>query len=352
VTARLRVAAGVGAGVLALGAAAAAGVGGLGHDPAEAGDTPPPATAAVTRATLTDYEQVDGVLGYGEAVPLTGHGGTVTWLAAAGSTVQRGGPLCRIDNRPVTLLYGALPLYRPLAPGVEGPDVRQFEQNLAALGYHDFTVDDAYTARTADAVRAWQEKLGVPETGTVAAGQVHYAGGAVRVAEHKTRVGDQAGGPLLTIAGTSRQVTIDLAVDDQRLAVKGAAATVTLPDGHTVAGKVAAVGTTATAPAEGSQGTASGPATIPVTVTIVDQRALGTLDSAPVDVQLVAGQRKDVLTVPISALVALSEGGYGVQVVDGATTTYVPVELGLFAAGRVEVSGAGLAAGTKVGMPS
>ena len=50
-------------------------------------------------------------------------------------------------------------------------------------------------------------------------------------------------------------------------------------------------------------------------------------------------ERKDVLTVPVAALVVLREGGYGVEVVDGGTSRYVAVKTGLFADGRVEVTG-------------
>jgi hypothetical protein len=59
-----------------------------------------------------------------------------------------------------------------------------------------------------------------------------------------------------------------------------------------------------------------------------------------------------VLTVPVAALLALAEGGYGVQVVTGTATRIVAVRTGLFAAGRVEVSGDGLTEGMTVGMPS
>ena len=59
-----------------------------------------------------------------------------------------------------------------------------------------------------------------------------------------------------------------------------------------------------------------------------------------------------MLTVPVAALLALAEGGYGVEVVDGSTSHYVAVETGLFAGGRVEVSGDGLAEGMTVGMPA
>jgi multidrug efflux system membrane fusion protein len=66
----------------------------------------------------------------------------------------------------------------------------------------------------------------------------------------------------------------------------------------------------------------------------------------------VAGEREDVLTVPVAALLALREGGYGVEVVEGTSTRIVAVDTGLFAGGRVEVTGEGLTEGMTVGMPS
>jgi len=59
-----------------------------------------------------------------------------------------------------------------------------------------------------------------------------------------------------------------------------------------------------------------------------------------------------VLTVPVAALLALSEGGYGVQVVSGGTSHIVAVQVGMFAGGRVEISGAGIDVGTLVGVPT
>jgi multidrug efflux pump subunit AcrA (membrane-fusion protein) len=72
-----------------------------------------------------------------------------------------------------------------------------------------------------------------------------------------------------------------------------------------------------------------------------------------VHVVFTSGIRENVLTVPVAALLALAEGGYGVEVVQGSTSTYVPVTTGLFADGRVEISGGGtaIAEGTRVGMP-
>ncbi|GAA4467998.1 peptidoglycan-binding protein [Phytohabitans houttuyneae] len=314
------------------------------------GSTLPPATAQVQRSTLVDAETVDGTLGYGTETAVTPRlRGTVTWLPAAGATVKRGGRLYGVDDTPVVLLRGTLPLYRPLTPGVEGADVKQFEQNLAALGYDGFTVDEEYTDSTADAVREWQEDLGAPETGAVEVGRVAYAAGDVRIYEVRGQVGDPAGGQaVLSYTGTTRVVTADLDVDQQRLAGKGAAVSVTLPDGRTVQGEVAAVETVI----ELGDGQNQEPETkLEVTVSVADQKGLGTLDRAAVDVSFTAEKREGVLSVPVAALLALAEGGYGVQVVEGTATRIVPVEIGMFSGGRVEVTGE-LSEGVTVGVAS
>jgi Putative peptidoglycan binding domain len=338
-----------GAAVLAAAAVAAAAIGIGGGSPAKTASTPPaPATAAVTRATLTQTQQVDGTLGYGEPVTVTGPGsGKITWLPAPGAVVRRGQPVYRADDRPVSLFYGRLPLYRQLTVGDTGHDVQEVERNLAALGYTGITVDQAYTAATAAAVWAWQHDTGLTPTGVLNPGDVVVAHGKLRVTALTGHLGDPASGPVLTYTGTTRMVRIALDVALQGLVKRGIAATVTLPDGTTIHGTVATVGTVATAGA-----TTTSPATIAVTVTLTGQSALGTLDQAPVAVTLVSARVAGALTVPVAALVALAGGGYGVQVVTGATSHYVPVQLGMFAGGRVQITGAGITAGTRVGVPS
>jgi len=86
-------------------------------------------------------------------------------------------------------------------------------------------------------------------------------------------------------------------------------------------------------------------------VSLRDAKAAAGLDVAAVSVLFTAAEHKDVLTVPVAALLALAEGGYGVEVVGGSNSHYVRVETGLFANGRVEISGDGIAEGTAVGMP-
>ena len=359
---RLRTAAWAGAVAVVLIAAALAayGIGGSGGRRPSASNLPP-ATDYVTRATLTQTERVNGTLGYGATSTViarasaTSAAGTVTWLPTPGTVIQPGQPVYKVDDRAVALLSGTTPLYRVLADGVKGPDVRMLETNLKALGYSGFEVDTGYTAATAAAVKRWQKRLGWEETGTVDVHQVVVGPGALRVAELKALVGAEATGPVLTYTGTTRVVTIPLEVGKQHLVRQGLSATVSLPDGRTAAGTIASVGTVATGGDNGQGPPGSGGAgepTIEVTVSIADQAALGTFDRAPVQLMLVTAQRENVLTVPVGALVALAEGGYGVQVVEGGATRYVAVKTGMFANGRVEVSGGGITEGLTVGVPS
>jgi peptidoglycan hydrolase-like protein with peptidoglycan-binding domain len=356
----------VAATTLVLGAAAAAAVGFTAASPA----TPTTiavgartATAQITRATLTQTQEVNGVLGYGTPVTVNARGqGIITWLPASGATLRRGKAVYKLDNIPVPLLYGNLPLYRELRPGLTGPDVKEVERNLAALGYTGFTVDTRYTAATATAVRRWQQAAGRAQTGAFDPAGVVIARGPVRVVSLTAHlgdpVGDPAGGAVLAYAGTTKVVRVNLDTALQDMARVGRRAVITLPDGRTVNGKVAAVGTVATSAQDQSQSQGgqnqnqNEPATIEVTVTVADQSKFGRLDQAPVVVQLTSASVENVLTVPVSALVALAEGGYGVQVVTGSASRYVAVEPGMFAGGRVEVSGDGLSEGMLVGVPS
>jgi peptidoglycan hydrolase-like protein with peptidoglycan-binding domain len=343
--------------VLAVAAATAAATGFAdltGGDGGAAAATVPPATATVTRQTLVDRQSEDGDLGYGDAVTLSARAaGTLTAMAASGTTVTRGKVLYRMDDQPVVLLYGSLPAYRPLASGTEGPDVTQLEKNLYALGYRGFTVDDSYTSSTAAAVAQWQEDLGLAETGTVELGRVVFAAGPVRVDSQDASVGDavQPGGSVLAYTGTARLVTVSLEVADQRLAKAGAAVVLTLPDGSTTPGKIATVRTVLDT--DSSKPGSDDPVTkIEVAITADKAAALAGLDEASISVAFTASSRADVLTVPVAALLALAEGGYGVQAVDGSTTKILAVRTGLFADGRVEVTGDGLREGLTVGMPS
>jgi multidrug efflux pump subunit AcrA (membrane-fusion protein) len=100
----------------------------------------------------------------------------------------------------------------------------------------------------------------------------------------------------------------------------------------------------------GSDGSA-GEATIAVTIRVDQPRQTGDLDQAPVKVDFVKQRKRDVLAVPVTALVTLAEGGYAIEVSDGTTMHLVTVTTGLFAGGQVEVTGAGLRQGQRVVVP-
>jgi peptidoglycan hydrolase-like protein with peptidoglycan-binding domain len=320
----------------------------------------PAATAEITRETLVSAGTLDGELGYGATTPVeVKAAGTVTWLAPAGSTVRRGRPLARVDERPVLLLYGAVPMYRTLAEPGRGADVRQLEANLSALGYAAITVDEVFSAATAAAVRRWQRDLGVPATGAVEAGAVVFLPGAVRVQAHLVRPGAAAPAAALEYTATTKVVTVAADAAAAGWAVKGTKVTVRLPDGERVAGAVRSVGAEAVGGSNdaggesGSDGgSGAGRATVRVTVSIAAQRSLRRWERGPVEVRYVEQERRDVLTVPVPALLALAEGGYGVELVVDGGTRLVAVETGMFAGGRVEVRGAGIDAGMTVRVPA
>lgn len=139
---------------------------------------------------------------------------------------------------------------------------------------------------------------------------------------------------------------MSLDVGLRKLAEKGASVRLSSDDGSTT-GTITKIGTVATRPSRDSD-----TSTVKVTVSVKNQKALGGFDQAPVDVRLTSEQHRDVLSVPVSALLALPRGGYGVQVVSGTTARTVPVQTGIFAESRVEILGAGLSDGMKVGIPA
>ncbi|QFG23077.1 HlyD family efflux transporter periplasmic adaptor subunit [Actinomadura sp. WMMB 499] len=312
-----------------------------------------PSTAPVVRGDLSDGTSVGGTLGYGgRGTVKAGAAGVVTRLRGPGSVAGRDDALYELDGIPVRLMYGKRPMYRTLEQGVEGPDVRQLEENLRDLGHGaGVTVDDEFTWATAAAVRRWQRGHDREETGKVALGEVAFAAGPVRIESRDAGVGDRVapGAAVLTTTTSERVVEMELGVDEASLVEPGTEVTVRLPGGRDAGGAVRSVGTTATGDDEEG---GDGEATVKVVVELEDGAETGRVDRAPVTVELTTRTREDVLSVPVQALLALPGGGYGVRAVEGASTRTIQVEPGIFGDGRVEVAGDGLRAGMKVEVPS
>ncbi|HET8979621.1 MAG TPA: hypothetical protein VFN87_15775 [Solirubrobacteraceae bacterium] len=171
--------------------------------------------------------------------------------------------------------------------------------------------------------------------------------------------GGGSASPVLQTSSPDLVVTVDLPASSQSEAHVGEHVTVQLPDGSTIGGKVTAVSAVAQTSSanngnNGNGGSGGGPgasggssSTIPVTVTLEGHHRSAGLDQAAVSVNFVQQRARNVLSVPVTALLATSGGGYSVQEA-AAPHRLIPVTTGLFAAGYVQISGAGIYPGLQV----
>ena len=330
-------------------------------------------TAPVVRGDLVDSRTIAGTLGHGSPTPLVAPGeGTITQLPSYGEVIGLDGVLWSVDESPVRSMHGTVPLWRTLEQGLEGADVAQLNDALLALGY-DVADDDVFGRRTARAVRAWQEDRDREVTGALGPADIAFVPGDVRVAEVVGRVGDPAGEVVWSWTSTTLVVTAEVSpVDEGRFAV-GAPVEVGLPGGTRVPGTVRSVegpgggagsgggagggsgagGSGAGSGAGAAAGSGSGADRVTVVVGLDAELPEGAATDGSVDLVVEGERRVDVLSVPVTALLAAGDGGYVVEVraADGSVER-VAVTVGAFAQGRAEVSGEGLAEGDEVVVPS
>jgi hypothetical protein len=319
-----------------------------------------PATRPVVREDLSATTPVAATLGYAGSYTVLGEGGgTLTSLPRAGQVIGQGQVLYRVDNgSPVVLLYGSVPAWRTLDEGITGQDVAQLNHDLVKLGYAD-RADivalgwDYYSWDTTYGVRQMEEHLGVSSPlGSLSLGQVVFESGALRVSQVTGSLGGPASGPVLAATSDRHVVTIPLDASQQSEVKAGDTVSITLPDGTTTPGVVSSVGTVATTTSGSGQSPVT---TILVQVTLTDPRAAGSLDQAPVTVNITtASTPGPVLAVPVGALLAQASGGYVAEVAGpGNSRRYVPVTPGIFddTSGLVQVTGA-LSPGQRVVVPA
>ncbi|MBT0768430.1 peptidoglycan-binding protein [Kineosporia sp. J2-2] len=351
------------------------------------GDRPAPRADVTMRittiasCTLTESQSFSAVATYGAAQPLPLQAqGLITWLPQAGTTVHEGETLIRVDDRPVVLLYGAVPQYRTLrlpaeptagqaatgqtadrgsagqatgeastdpdstetatGPLLRGADVRQLKRALTRLGYAGLDDRKTYTRSTADAVRRWQRDLGERPTGEVGLGDIFYASGPLRIVPGEGVTVGQAMSPT-ALERTSRTRVITATVDGTSTWARiGTRMNVDIENGDTVRGVISSVKLSDATGSDGGQ-------SLDIVLRVARQSALKKAGVA-VSVTHVTAHRAGVLCVPSAALIALAEGGYGVQTASGS---YVAVKTGLFAGGKAEISGVGVYAGLQVSLP-
>ena len=316
-------------------------------------------TAQIQRGTLTASEDRDGTITYADSSVLRADAaGRVTWLPKPGRVIERGRSLARIDERPMIAMYGPIPAYRAMVIGSTGRDVEQLEANLTALGYTGFTVDETFTTATAAAVASWQSDVGVPATGSVPMGSIAFLPGPVQVGALAASVGDPVtpNTALYPISSEGRVVQVVLDEDDRDLAIVNAPVRIDAGAAGTADGQVASVQAVASTETSGQGGSATS-TTYLVTVDIdpgsdgspeaeAAEAVQAQAEGSPVLVSFAGRQAENVLSAPIKALLALAEGGYGLEVLgpDG-TWAIVAVQTGLFANGVVEVEADGLTEG-------
>lgn len=172
--------------------------------------------------------------------------------------------------------------------------------------------------------------------------------------------GSSSATEILQSSSTHLVVTVDLAASSQNEAVRGEHVTVEMPNNRIVDGVISAVSPVAQASSSDSgnsgagagasspnSGNGSSSATIPVTIRLLGHVSGAGLDQASVSVNFAEAKAKNVLSVPVTALVATAGGNYAVQEA-AAPHKLIPVTTGLFAAGYVEISGSGIYQGLQV----
>jgi hypothetical protein len=316
----------------------------------------PTALEPVTQGPLSAQTQVSATLGYAGSYSLVNHmPGTYTSVPVGGQIYRQGQVLYQVDQTPVILLYGSVPLYRALSAGMTGTDVQQLNRDLVALGEATSSEldpgSDYFSSETGYALDKLQGSLGLTQTGSLQTDQAIFVPGAVRVTSVIAAVGGQAGpgGPVAQATSTVRQVTIALDATEQSEVKAGDKVMITLPDGQDTTGTVSSVGTVVTPAAPG------GTSTVTVLVTPASSPSLGDLTQAPVEVSITTASVPDALAVPVDALLPTASGGYEVEEVSATGRHYlVPVTLGVSdqTNGQIQVSGPGLAAGQHVVVPS
>lgn len=321
-------------------------------------------TDVVTRGTLEGETTAVGTLHYADRYKFRGaFEGVVTKLPTPGTTLTQGDMIHQIGDEPSYLMHGNTPAWRTFEPDMSnGEDVTQLETALQQLGYFTGEPNSHYDWLTRSAIQKWQKDNDLVQNGILPLGRVVFAPEDLRVGTLIARVGDRANAEtdLFNVSSTRQIVSANLKLSDQKLGVVGNSVKLRLPGGETTTGTISAVNPPTDKSAAGDQknsdssqdSSSDKERIIPITVTPDDPEATKNLQEASVTLGLISEKRENVLSVPLSALIALTPDQFGVEVVnDDNTTRKVPVTTGLFAGDRVEVTSDELSENQRVVVP-
>lgn len=280
--------------------------------------------------------------------------GTITSLPETGQAIKQGQALYEVSNSPVILMNGSTPVSRSLSAGDTGPDVRELNSDLVAMGYATRAAlnpsSDFFGPATASGLARMQGALGLNRTGTLPLGQAVFLPAPLRITQVNVTLGANAdaGTTVLQATSTAHQVQVNIDATEQSSLKAGDPVLITLPNYRDTTGVVANVGTVAS-------GSGSSSPTVPVDITLQHPQDAGSLDQAPVRVQISTSGVNHALIVPVTALLPQTSGGYAVETVDAHGIHHlVSVTLGLFddADGLVQVISQHLSAGQAIVVPT
>ena len=308
----------------------------------DAGESSRPTTASVMRDSLTDDREFRATVSFGDGWALPAQmAGLVTATHERGTVVGFGEELIRVNNRPVFLAQGAMPMYRELyevdtsirdengerGTLLEGFDVVQLQAFLLDAGFDDrgrLEADGTWRRSTTDAVKAWQRDLGLRADGRVDGTLMIFSPAPVRI-DTAYRVGDPFG--ELRVTKPDPTVFADASNRDRPVLAVGTTCRVVLLDGTSLDGEVVTQEQTV-----GADGSRVWRSTVEVQGDLPRDTSSATLNVTNV---IASG----VLVVPASALLALADGGFALERPTGDGTELVRVEVGEVLDGRAEVTG-------------
>jgi peptidoglycan hydrolase-like protein with peptidoglycan-binding domain len=211
-------------------------------------------------------------------------------------------------------------------------------------------LDEFFSVETYQAVLDFQKAVGLEQDGILNIGEVAFLPGSLQVKNQLESSGGFVGpgSDILEVSLSEKMVRMNLPASDQGILSVGDSVLIEMPDNSEVPGTVEFVSQTAQAGLNEWD-----PKTFEVQIEFDDPSVAEGLDEAPVDVIVVSDSVEDVMAVPISALLALLEGGYAVELdTGGGNIVLIGVEVGFFGSnGLIQVISDQLQPGDRVIVP-
>lgn len=164
--------------------------------PADLAAAPVPDRAEVTHQQFADQRTVPVRFTNSRArsVASPGDGLITASRCRPGRTLRSGQSLGNLDEAPVLLLHTAVPIYRDLAAGARGRDVRALQTELDRLGLR-IKITGYYGSMTTAAIKTLQRRAGAAQpTGRIAVGRVVWLPTrSVTPTSCEARLGDRVG---------------------------------------------------------------------------------------------------------------------------------------------------------------